>query len=192
MTLTEVRILSRGGQGGVTAAKMLAYAGLKEDMIVQAIPKYGSERKGAPIFADVRLADEDIRTHAPVIDRNCDSYIIFDVSAAEKIMPMDQVKSGAVVVVNGTEVPDFLKKRMPEIKVGLVDAIKIAKECNLIRSGTPLISTTMLGAWAKANEGMIKLDSIKKSIEHAFGKGEVMNQNIKSVELAFDEFEFVE
>ncbi|MFX0113303.1 MAG: 2-oxoacid:acceptor oxidoreductase family protein [Candidatus Hodarchaeota archaeon] len=191
MTLTEIRFLSRGGQGGVTGAKMLAYAGHLDGMKVQAIPKYGSERKGAPFFADVRLANEDIRTHAPVIDSNCDFYIILDASAAEKIMPMDQVKSGATVVVNGVNVPEFLRKRMPDIKVGLVDAIKIAKECNLIRSGTPLISTTMLGAWAKAG-GMVKLDSIKKSVVHTFGEGNITDQNIKSIEMAYEEFKFVE
>lgn len=192
MTLTEVRLLSRGGQGGVTGAKIMAYAGHLEGMNVQAIPKYGAERKGAPIFADVRLSDEDIRTHAPVIDSNCDYYIILDASAAEKIMPLDQVKPGAVIIVNGTEVPEFLKKRVSDIKVGLVDGIKIAKECNLIRSGTPLISTTMLGAWARAAKNMIDLDSIKKSIEKTFGEGEVTRQNIKSVEMAYDEFEFAE
>jgi pyruvate ferredoxin oxidoreductase gamma subunit len=188
----EIRFLSRGGQGGVTAAKMLAYAGHIDGMKVQAIPKYGAERKGAPIFADVRLDSKDIRTHAPVIDSNCDYYVILDVSAAEKIMPMDQVKSGAVVVVNSEKVPEFLRKRIPDIKVGLVNANKIAKECNLVRSGTPLISTTMLGAWAKATEDMLKIDSIKESIVHTFGEGSITDQNIKSVEMAYKEFKFVE
>jgi Pyruvate/2-oxoacid:ferredoxin oxidoreductase gamma subunit len=50
----------------------------------------------------------------------------------------------------------------------------------------------MLGAWAKAANNMIKLDSIKKSIEKTFGKGEVTRRNIKSVEMAYDEFEFAE
>ena len=192
MTLTEIRFLSRGGQGGVTGAKMLAFAGHLEGMKVQAIPKYGAERKGAPIFADVRMANEDIRTHAPVIDSNCDYYIILDVSAAERLMPIAEVKPGAIIVVNGTEVPKFLRKRMPEVRVGLVDAIKIAKECNLIRSGTPLISTTMLGAWLKATEDFINIDTIRKSIVHTFGEGDLTNQNIKSVELAYEQFKFVE
>ena len=78
--MTEIRILSRGGQGGVTGAKILAQAGHIDGKYVQAIPKYGSERKGAPIFADVRIGDKHVKTHAPVIVENTHSWIVLDPS----------------------------------------------------------------------------------------------------------------
>ena len=91
MTLTEVRILSRGGQGGVTAAKLLASAGHLSGKYVQAIPKYGAERKGAPIFADVRISDEHVKTHAPVIPFNTHSWIVLEPSLVDTI-PFDEFK----------------------------------------------------------------------------------------------------
>ena len=78
--LIEIRVLSRGGQGGVTGAKMLAYAGHLDGKYVQAIPKYGAERKGAPIFADIRISDEQVKTHAPVIIENTHSWIVLEPS----------------------------------------------------------------------------------------------------------------
>jgi pyruvate ferredoxin oxidoreductase gamma subunit len=47
----EIRWHGRGGQGTVTAAKVLADACLSGGGYVQAFPEYGPERAGAPIRA---------------------------------------------------------------------------------------------------------------------------------------------
>jgi len=47
--LIEVRWHGRGGQGAVTASKLLATSALAEDKYIQAFPEYGPERMGAPI-----------------------------------------------------------------------------------------------------------------------------------------------
>jgi pyruvate ferredoxin oxidoreductase gamma subunit len=188
MPMTEIRILSRGGQGGVTAAKMLAYSGHLDGKYVQAIPKYGSERKGAPIFADVRIADEHVKTHAPVISGNTHSWIILEPSLVES-MPFDELSPGTIIVLNSKEVPSILKDK-PGLKIGKVDAMDIAQECGLIKSGTLMVSTTMLGAWAKAT-GLICLDSLIDAIKHQFGKGKLVEANIKSLKMAYENFKFV-
>ncbi|MFQ6126106.1 MAG: 2-oxoacid:acceptor oxidoreductase family protein [Candidatus Heimdallarchaeota archaeon] len=183
----EIRFLSRGGQGGVTGAKLLAYAGHLDGYYVQAIPKYGSERKGAPIATDVRLSSDPIRTHAPVAASDADYWVVFDPSVIEKHLPRDQLKDGAVLVLNSLTAPDF----GPNTRVGTVDAVGIAKKTGLIKSGTVLVSTTMLGAWAKA-AGMIKLESILKSVEKTFGSGDMAEQNKRSIQMAYDQFHWVE
>ncbi|MFX0061778.1 MAG: 2-oxoacid:acceptor oxidoreductase family protein [Candidatus Hermodarchaeota archaeon] len=186
--ITEIRFLSRGGQGGVTGAKMLAYAGALDEYKVQAIPKYGAERKGAPLFADVRIGDTNILTHAPVQPHAADYWIILD--SALKV-PFDQIKEGAVVVFNSMSIPEYAREHQKKIRMGYVDATKIARECGLVKSGTVLVSSTMLGAWAKA-AGLIKLESIEKSIEKQFGKGPLAEQNIKSIRMAYEQFQFAE
>ena len=108
--MTEIRILSRGGQGGVTAAKMLAYSGHLDGKYVQAIPKYGAERKGAPIFADVRISDEHVKTHAPVITGNTHSWIVLEPSLVET-MPFEEMKSSSIVIINSKEVPLIIKEQ---------------------------------------------------------------------------------
>jgi len=182
----EIRFLSRGGQGGVTGAKLLAYAGHLDGMYVQAIPKYGSERKGAPIATDIRISSKPIRTHAPVVASDADYWVVFDPSVIEKHLPRDQLKEGAILILNSLIAPDF----GPNTRVGTVDAHGIAKETGLVKSGTVLVSTTMLGAWAKA-AGMIKLESLLKSVEKTFGSGDLAERNKRSIQMAYDQFRWV-
>ncbi|MHA2363412.1 MAG: 2-oxoacid:acceptor oxidoreductase family protein [Candidatus Hodarchaeales archaeon] len=185
MGITEIRIFSRGGQGGVTAAKLLAYAASLEGHEVQAIPKYGSERKGAPIFVDVRIADHHIRTHSPV-GNNADHFIVLEPTLVKK-MP-SELKDDVLLVINGTDLSDDVVSNYH--KVGKVDAYKIADETSLVKSGTRLVSTTMLGAWCKATNQMISLNSIEKSIRNSFADNLAEN-NVKAIKMAFDQFRFV-
>ena len=145
MNFYEIRLFSRGGQGGVSTAKLLALAGSYSGWESQAIPKYGAERKGAPLFVDVRLADKPIRRHAPVVLEDADHFIVFEPTLIDKI-PKEYTKD-VIIIVNTSEIPQEIPTRA---KLGIVNAYKIADETGLIRSGTRLVSSTMLGAWTKA------------------------------------------
>jgi len=59
----RIRFHGRGGQGMKTASRILGSALFAEGLEVQDAPRYGAERRGAPIFAYVR-AD-----HAPINER---------------------------------------------------------------------------------------------------------------------------
>ena len=74
----EFRFYSRGGQGAVTAAKILTNAAIIEGKFAQAIPSYGQERKGAPIYTYGRISDEPIEVKSYVYRPNC--VICFDTS----------------------------------------------------------------------------------------------------------------
>ncbi len=186
--MIEIRIVSRGGQGGVTGAKMLAYAGHLDGKFVQAIPKYGAERKGAPIYADVRISNTHVKTHAPVITANTHSWIVLEPSLIQTI-PLSNLTSGTLIVINSQQYPESFKSK-ENLKIGKVDAVKIARECGLIKSGTEMVSTIMLGAWVKATN-IVSLDSLKEAVKHQFGKGKLTDANIQSVELAYSQFEFM-
>jgi pyruvate ferredoxin oxidoreductase gamma subunit len=64
--LTEVRWHGRGGQGVVTAGKLLAEIAMSSGRYFQAFPDYGPERMGAPIRAFTRLSPQPIRIHAQI------------------------------------------------------------------------------------------------------------------------------
>jgi pyruvate ferredoxin oxidoreductase gamma subunit len=57
----RVRLHGRGGQGVQTAARVLGSAFFAEGFEVQDAPRYGAERRGAPIFATVRASRAPIR-----------------------------------------------------------------------------------------------------------------------------------
>ncbi len=64
----RIRFHGRGGQGIKTASRVLGTALFAEGYQVQDAPRYGAERRGAPIFAYVRAAREPIHERG-IIDR---------------------------------------------------------------------------------------------------------------------------
>ena len=56
----RIRFHGRGGQGIKTASRILGTALFVEGYRVQDAPRYGAERRGAPIFAYVRAAHDVI------------------------------------------------------------------------------------------------------------------------------------
>jgi len=56
----RIRFHGRGGQGMRTASRILGRALFNEGYQVQDAPRYGAERRGAPIFAYVRYSDSPI------------------------------------------------------------------------------------------------------------------------------------
>jgi len=63
----RIRFHGRGGQGMKTASRMLGTALFKTGFDVQDAPRYGAERRGAPMVAFVRAARQPIRERG-VID----------------------------------------------------------------------------------------------------------------------------
>jgi hypothetical protein len=68
--LTEIRWHGRGGQGVVTAGKLLAETALGTGQYFQAFPDYGPERMGAPIRAFTRLSTKPITIHSQIEQPN--------------------------------------------------------------------------------------------------------------------------
>ena len=56
----RIRFHGRGGQGMKTASRILGSAFFLEGYEVQDAPRYGAERRGAPIFAYVRASRKAI------------------------------------------------------------------------------------------------------------------------------------
>lgn len=56
----EIRVHGRGGQGGVTCAKILATTWARLGMSVQAFGDYAAERSGAPVRAYLRVDSQTV------------------------------------------------------------------------------------------------------------------------------------
>ena len=95
-----------------TASQVLGTAFFLEGFEVQDAPRYGAERRGAPIFAYVRAAHEPIQERG-VITRP-DLTIVGD----ETLIPVPAagVLNGAgpdtVLLINTTDSPDLWKQRL--------------------------------------------------------------------------------
>ncbi len=57
--MIEIKCIGRGGQGAVTFSQILAIAAFEDGYpVVQAMPYFGVERRGAPSFSFTRLSKE--------------------------------------------------------------------------------------------------------------------------------------
>ena len=72
----RIRFHGRGGQGMKTASRLLGAAFFREGYEVQDAPRYGAERRGAPIFAYVRADRVPINERG--IIRHPDLVIVAD------------------------------------------------------------------------------------------------------------------
>jgi 2-oxoacid:acceptor oxidoreductase gamma subunit (pyruvate/2-ketoisovalerate family) len=143
----EIRVHGRGGQGGVTGAKILAALYGREGKSVQAFGDYAAERSGAPVRAYARVDDDLITNRNKVY--HPDHLVILDESLID-----DQVLSGLVhggtLLINSTKSPEDFAHRFPGHRVATLDATGIAKRHGIGSRSVVIVNTTMAGAYVRA------------------------------------------
>ncbi len=186
--LTEIRWHGRGGQGAVTASKLLATAALNEGFYIQAFPEYGAERMGAPIRAFNRVSSEPIDLHCQIIEP--DIVIVLDHTLLKTIDITAGIKKGGIIIINTPEDIDSTNKILKLKKddkstVYIVDATKISIET----MGKVIPNTPMIGALVKVTD-FIKLDTLLTAIEKTLSKKihvDMIEANILAVKRAYKE-----
>ena len=178
--MKEIRIHGRGGQGAVTAAKLLGEAVISEGKWAWKSAFYGGERRGAPVQAFVRMDDKPIRETHQVIEPDC--VLIIDPTLPEVLDTTSGLKEPGIVVYNTTKKPEEVKFS-PGSKVATLDALTISNELFGARS-IPIVNTSMLGALVKAT-GYLELDSLFDPIMKAF-PGSNGEKNIQAVKRGYE------
>ena len=182
----EIRWHGRGGQGTVTAAKVLADACLSTGKNVQAFPEYGPERAGAPLRAYNRISEKPLRMHCPVL--NPGVVAVVDASLLDAINVADGATDDAVFVINTSKDPRDVRAKLkakPSQKVFTVDATKIAIEC----FGKPRRHSSTLGALNKAIS-IVTMETLLDDVKGSFGKKfaqKVIDGNLEAVRRGYGE-----
>jgi len=182
----EIRWHGRGGQGTVTAAKVLADACLSGGRHVQAFPEYGPERAGAPLRAYNRISSEKLRIHCPVLEPQVISVV--DSTLLDAINVAEGAKEDASFVVNTSKSPQEIREKLkagPKQKVYTIDATKIAIEC----IGRALPNSPMLGAVARVT-GLVSLEHLLEDVRKSFGKKfsqKIIDGNLEAVKRGYEE-----
>jgi pyruvate ferredoxin oxidoreductase gamma subunit len=173
--MIEIRFHSRGGQGGVTASKLLAQAAFLEGKQSTAFPLYGAERRGAPVTSFTRIADEEIKVSSQIY--NPDIVVVLDDSIMDLVDVTDGLKPGGLLIVNTDS-----KTKLPKgnFKVATVNVTDIALSLGLVLSGNPILNTPILGAMAKI--GVVNLDSALTAIKDTFDD----ERNVKAAKEAYE------
>jgi len=170
----EIRIHSRGGQGGVTAARLLAMAALHDGKYATACPFYGAERRGAPVVSFVRIDDHPIKVYSQI--RDPDLVVVLDASVMDVVDVLNGLKKGGRVLINSA-----YKQEFPGYTTFNVDLTGIALKEKLVVAGSPILNTPVLGALAAMK--IISVDSATKAIREMFTD----ERNVKVAEAAHKE-----
>ena len=170
----EIRLHSRGGQGGVTAAKVLAYAAFLDGKYATATPLYGAERRGAPVVSFIRVDDAPIRVYSQV--RMPDLVIVLDASIMDLVDVTAGLKEDGVVFVNSPHPVEVAGHT-----TYTVDLTSIALSLNMVIAGNPILNTPLIGAIAKM--GIVSRESAEKAIAGTFPD----ERNVKAAMKAFEE-----
>ena len=182
----EIRWHGRGGQGTVTAAKVLADACLSGGRHVQAFPEYGPERAGAPLRAYNRVSTKELRMHCPVLEPDIVSVV--DATLLDSINIAEGAKADTIFVVNTTKNPKTVREKLKATegqKIYTVDATKIALDC----FGRALPNSPMLGAVCKIT-GLVTLEHLLDDVKKSFGKKfsqKIIDGNVEATKRGYEE-----
>ncbi len=183
--LTEIRWHGRGGQGAVTAAKMVAELALGEGKFFQAFPEYGPERSGAPIVAFTRVSDAPIQVYSGV--EHPQIVVVLDPSLLSIVNVTAGAPADAIVLVNSEMTPAELRKHygLEGFRYFTIAATRIAVET----IKRPIPNTPMVGALTRIT-GLFNIDDVVTFLREDFGKKfppKVVEGNIAAITRSYEE-----
>jgi pyruvate ferredoxin oxidoreductase gamma subunit len=142
----RIRWHGRGGQGVVTASRLLAAAAVRAGLYPLSLPEFGAERSGAPVEAHTRI-DRISPTLRSPIDAP-DVVVVFDWTLLDVVDVIQGLPARGIAVVNTTLAPEVVAERFgePALRVACIDGDGIAKRL----LGRPIPNSPLLGALLRA------------------------------------------
>jgi pyruvate ferredoxin oxidoreductase gamma subunit len=177
--MLEIRIHGRGGQGSVTAAQILAISAFYDGKQSQAFPRFGVERRGAPVEAFCRIDDSPVNVRSEVYTP--DLLLILEPSLMQAVDVTSGLKEGATIIVNTSQ--PLADEKYKKFKVFTVDASKVALDI----FKADIVNTAILGAFSKVT-GVVSRDAINKAVEDRFeGKQKIIDMNKEAVKQVYNQ-----
>lgn len=149
----EIIAAGFGGQGVLSMGKILAYAGLIDNLEVTWMPSYGPEQRGGTANVTIVLSDKAISS--PVLD-SYDTAVILNQQSLDKFE--SKVKPGGTLIYDpyGIHRPPT----RTDINVYPVDAMEAAFELKSSKSYNMII----LGALLKVNP-VVSIESVMTGLK---------------------------
>ena len=176
--IIEIRWHGRGGQGAITAAKIVAntsffsgYSG------VVMTPTFGTERRGAPVFTSLKISKNKIYDLSPIV--NPDMVIVLDHQLLEEANVTSGLKPGGLVVLNTSQPPSAFN--IKDARVATADVTSLAIKTGL-KPG--IVNSGIIGAFAKAS-GLLEIGLLEDEIKKEF-KGKEPEKNARAAKIAYD------
>jgi len=183
--MLEIRWHGRGGQGAVTASKVLAESAMSLGKFIQAFPEYGSERQGAPVKSFTRISDTKIRQYNQVTAP--DVVIVLDPTLLDAVDVTEGLSDDGILIINTQSKPAEVRQKMnlKGRKLFTVDATGIS----LRNLGKAIPNTPMIGAFIGATK-MLDPTGVAEDFRKKFRtkfKTEILEGNVQAILDAYQE-----
>lgn len=176
--IIKIRWHGRGGQGAITAAKIVANAAFVSGYTgVVMAPTFGTERRGAPVLTSLQISKRKIYDLSPITQP--DMVVILDHLIVEEVDVAGGLKPGGLIIINSSRHPDDFN--FNGMKVATADVTHIAGEAGLPAG---IVNTGIIGAFAKAG-GLIDMQTLTRAIEDEF-KGKHPEKNSRAAKVTFE------
>ncbi|MCP4683188.1 MAG: ketoisovalerate oxidoreductase [Desulfobacterales bacterium] len=174
----EIRWHGRGGQGAITAAKIVANAAFTAGYKgVVMVPTFGTERRGAHVFTSLKISKKKIYDLSPIAAP--DMVVILDHLLLEEAGVLAGLKSDGLIVLNTPKPPDTYDFKGK--KGAFADVTSLAVQVGLPKG---IVNTGIIGAFAKAS-GLIDIKILTDAIKDEF-QGKKPDENAGSAQLVFE------
>lgn len=178
----EIRWHGRGGQGAITAAKIVAQAAyLKGYQGVTSAPSFGAERRGAPISASTRISPEPVMVISQV--EKPDVVVVLDYTLLKYEEVTSGLGRGGWLIVNSWQHPRELNIK-GDFNIATADATRICQELGLIVAGLTVVNTAILGALIRATE-MVDMARIERAVRERF-PGNAIDINLAAITKTYE------
>lgn len=159
--IIEIRWHGRGGQGAITAAKIVAKATFETGFPgVVMIPSFGTERRGAPVFTSLKLSKNRIYDLSPT--QEPDIIIVLDHLLLEESDITAGLKPGGLIIINTPR--DISTYSHNGARIAVADVTHLASKAGLPRG---VVNSGIIGAFARATD-ITDIDTLSRAIETEF------------------------
>ncbi len=175
--LIEIRWHGRGGQGAITAAKIVANAAFDAGYRgVTMAPTFGTERRGAPVTTSLKLAKHKIFDLSPILEP--DMIVVLDHLILEEPGTLTGLKPGGLIIVNTPKPPGA--HAVNGMRVAAADVTTLAAEVGLPAG---IVNSGIIGTFAKAT-GLVDIDALTPLIAAEFA-GKKGDLNAKAARICY-------
>jgi len=183
----RIRIHGRGGQGIKMSSRILGTALFRSGYTVQDAPKYGAERRGAPIHSYVRAC------HGPIYERGViqepDLVVVADdtLVAVPAAGALSGLRKRSVLLINSHDSAETWRHRL---NLDAKTLILPSNEDVIDRAELPYIGATCAGAAARLL-GVIERGTLQDAIAEELEQlpPEVVTRNCENAFVAYDAME---
>ncbi len=176
--IIEIRWHGRGGQGAITAAKIVANSAFVSGYkgVVMA-PTFGTERRGAPIFTSLKVSKEKIYDISPIVSP--DIVVVLDHMLLEEAGVTVGLKPGGLIVLNTPkQAGDY---HFGGMKLAVADVTALSYKAGLQKG---IVNSGIIGAFARAS-GLLDIDVLYEAIRKEF-KDLKPDKNAEAARLAYN------